>query len=290
MSRFKLKFVEGDEAIDILLNSDPYISQMSSFERGIRMRIDKDVDEDEYREHLIKQVVPWKDSEKEMVEARIFMIQGKFEELKINFNFPDQVKFLKTTGLEEIRECPGYCRRGTIVMSQRIVDYMRDSFLVHELFHIQSQFNPELRFALYEQLGFKKCQNEIKLPSDIANKKITNPDAPNLDVYISVTYKDEKVNTVPIVFYNRNGFYNKLCIKLLVVEESKEDQVWRYVTDKDGNYTLFGVTDVDDFFTQIGKTHYYIHPEEVLATRFASMVTNNKHDEFVEKMMELISS
>ena len=65
----------------------------------------------------------------------------------------------------------------------------KNTFLIHELFHIRNQNNPTLRYKLYNSLGFHHC-NEIILPSELLNKKITNPDAPRLDVYINVHHKE----------------------------------------------------------------------------------------------------
>ncbi len=270
--KMNFKFVEGDEAEEILLDSDPYISQMTPFERGIRMDVDRDVSEEEFREYIVKQVRPWTDDEKELLKKVLMKVEKQFEDYI--FQFPDPIKLIKTNGLEDIRECRGYCRRNTIVMGQNTIYNITESFFLHELFHIQSQNNPELRYKLYEDLGFHRC-NEIVLPPSLANKKITNPDAPRLDVYITVSHSGKKVTGVPVIFYNKegpDGFFNRLYIRLLAVKYSKEKSEWVYDLDENSDPILISVDDTEDFFAQIGKSHYYFHPEEILATRFEQMV------------------
>ena len=44
---------------NILLNSDPFISQMTPFERGMWMDVDRDVFEEEFREYIAIQMLCW---------------------------------------------------------------------------------------------------------------------------------------------------------------------------------------------------------------------------------------
>jgi hypothetical protein len=66
-----IKFVEGDEAVDILLNSDKYFKIMTPQERCIRMGIEYDPDKpiscDEFSEYAKKQVRTFSDAEKKRI-------------------------------------------------------------------------------------------------------------------------------------------------------------------------------------------------------------------------------
>lgn len=265
---------------------------MNSYERGIRAGKEGElVSEEEFREYLAKQWLPWTDAEKQKVTDMFKIVEKKV--VQYGLTLPDPIKLIKTTGLDDIRECGGYCRGNTIVLLQKSVDNLYEGIIVHEMFHIMSQNNPSLRYKLYRQLGFYHC-NEIELPKDIHAQKVTNPDAPRLDVCIELTVKEtnKKVKCLPVIFYNKDpdfvgGFFDRLGIKLLVVEKD-EDGVYVVKLDDNEKPTLYTVGDVEDFFSQVGDTHYYFHPEEVLATRFDEMVCQKMDNKFIRMLNDTL--
>lgn len=288
----EVKFVQGDDAIDVLLNSDEYLSKLSPFEMGVRMGDSntKEVTPEEFRDHLSKQTLEWTIEEKDKVVDLFGQIESKLE--IYDLKFPNPIKLIKTTGLDDIRDCSGYCRRHAIVMSQKTVDRDPDNlerFFMHELFHIQSQVSPELRYKLYALIGFEHC-NEISIPKDLAEKKITNPDAQDLDVVINVTYNGEKIKCLPIILYDSKApgnFFQRLRIKLLQVTQNL-DGLYEYykIDDEEGtDFNLISVEDTSDFSEQIGDSDYYFHPEEILATRFEELVRDNDLDNPYIKML-----
>ncbi len=149
----------------------------------------------------------------------------------------------------------------------------------HELFHVLSRANPELRERLYEAIGFAKCK-EVEFPARLRLRKITNPDAPRNDHYIRVRVGGKECLAVPILFADsdtydpaRGGeFFDYLQFRLLLVERGK--QPGSVTTLYDGeDPRLVDLQQVTGFFEQVGRnTGYVLHPEEVLADNFALLV------------------
>ena len=104
---------------------------------------------------------------------------------------------IKTTGAEEGNAA--YTRATAIVLPKSELGKGQDhlkKLICHELFHILSRQNPELREKLYAIIGFTKC-NEIKLPPELERRKITNPDAPRNDHFIRLQIEGQESLAVP---------------------------------------------------------------------------------------------
>jgi len=285
-----IQFIQGNEANDIILNSDNYLNKMNSFDRAVRMDSDRnDISVEEFGKYVTEHILEWLDEEKEIINNFIKEISEFLTTQKFKGVFPNPVKIIKTDGLEDIRECAGYCRKNTIVVRESAIKMKRISFWVHELFHIFSQNNNELRDQLYNSIGFFKC-NELTLPSDIKEKTLTNPDCPNHDVYIKVTsiYDNTEIYVTPVLFYDKTtigGFFQKLYIKLIQVEKQENDD---YIVKIENNKVKdFDVIDVINFFAQIGHCHYYFHPDEILATRFEKLYFND-NDKYINTMSKIL--
>ena len=170
--------------------------------------------------------------------------------------------------------------------------------ICHELFHILSRQNPELRERLYGKIGFTKC-NEIELPPDLALRKITNPDAPRNDHFIRLRKSGDEFLAVPILLSSaktydmkRGGeFFDYLQFQFLVVEKSSDSQNFKAVAEGLSS-SLVGMQLVSGFMEQVGRnTDYIIHPEEILADNFALLVLNEQKvasPEILQKMREVL--
>jgi hypothetical protein len=347
MLKIDINFVEGEKAIEILLNSDNYYQIMTPNERALRMGIDHDPDkpisEEEFGNYVKQHICEFKSSDKRIITDIIDKITKCLQDNNFVGYFPETVNIILTDGQEDIRECAGYCRKNTICINKRGLRNDPLSLFAHELFHIFSQNNPGLRNKLYKSIGFKKC-NDIVLPTDLIPKLITNPDAQLHDVYINVKLKKEKklkkrklsqthserkyeevkskevkckevkckeikckeikceevkseeikcdeIKVTPVLFYDKdNGvsFFQKLYIRLLRIEpknrnKTSDDSIdhklpqieYVYYVNDEKQYEMYTVDEVDNFWSQVGDCRYYFHPDEILATRFASHVVNN---------------
>jgi hypothetical protein len=189
--------------------------------------------------------------------------------------FPKKITFIKTTGAEEGGAF--YTRDSAVMMPAKQTDAADGELLkktiAHELFHILSRTNPELREKLYALIGFTNC-GEIEFPDELKARKITNPDAPRNDHAIRVRANGREVNVVPILFSSapnydpvRDGeFFNYLQLGFVTVSKNPN-----------GGADVLAPQQLSGFFEQVGRnTDYIIHPEEILAENFALLMIGRR--------------
>jgi hypothetical protein len=206
---------------------------------------------------------------------------------------------IKTTGAEEGNAA--YTRRTAIVIPKAELaksEKELEKMICHELFHILSRKNPELRERLYEAIGFTEC-DEIELPRELASRKITNPDAPRNDHFIRLAIAGQQCVTIPVLLstaeaYNveRGGeFFEYLDFQFLVMEKGAKPRRLK-IFYENSMPKLVGLQEVSGFFEQVGQnTQYIIHPEEILADNFALLILKEENvpsPEILQKMMTIL--
>jgi len=266
-------FASVTEAAAILGQKDDFIQRLSPFDRAARMKTDKPVSEEEFLRFVKANAAAWSELEQAKLEAAISALRPALESLPLTF--PKKISFIKTTGAEEAGAF--YTRDTAIMMPAKPTDTADGELLkktiAHELFHILSRSNLELREKLYALIGFSNC-GEIEFPDELKPRKITNPDAPRNDHAIRVQANGTEVSIVPILFSSapnydpvRDGeFFNYLQLGFLIVSKNPG-------TPAD----LLTPQQVSGFFEQVGRnTDYIIHPEEILAENFALLMIGRR--------------
>jgi len=291
-------FATVPEARKILTSRDPFVVRMSPFDRAARMKTDRKVSEKEYLEFVGKNVLAWNDAEKKMITSALQGIRTELEVLSLKL--PSKVFMVKTTGNEEGRAA--YTRANAIVLPKSVLTAPTAKIrhkICHELFHIMSRENPDLREKLYAAIGFVKC-NEIAFPLELKPRKLTNPDAPMNDHYIRVQVAGKERWGIPILFstaekydVKRGGeFFSYAKFQILLVERDEVSSTVMPIYDGQ-NPKLVDMQQVSGFFEQVGKnTQYIIHPEEILAENFALLVLGERNvpsPEVIKKLREILN-
>ena len=187
-----LRFATVDEGRDLLSRRDDYIRSLGPLEMQIRLRSAEPVDIEAFIKHLQQQVLPWEDEELARTSAVAKSLAEKLGEYEIPL--PETVYLIRTTGEDE--SGAAYTRGAAIVLPRRskpLKPEVLERLLAHELFHVISRHDPELRQRLYAIIGFQPC-NSIELPEAIAPRRITNPDAPTIDYYVTIERPRERVD------------------------------------------------------------------------------------------------
>jgi hypothetical protein len=177
-----MHFASASEGRKILAAKDDFIQRLSPFDRSARMKVDRAVSEDEFVAFVEKNAVEWTEDDMQTVERAIKKLQPLLRALPLSF--PPIIQLIKTSGAEEGNAA--YTRTTAIILPKAEFaksDVNLEKLVCHELFHLLSRKNPELRDKLYAVIGFTKC-HEIALPPDLRSRKITNPDAPRNEHYI----------------------------------------------------------------------------------------------------------
>lgn len=290
-------FASQSEGRQILTVKDEFIQRLSPFDRSARMKTEKAVSEDELLAFIGRSVAEWTKDETQTVQAAIEALPPLLRDLRLSL--PPTVQLVKTMGTEEGNAA--YTRASAIVLPKiELSKGQKDiqKLICHELFHILSRQNPELREKLYGIIGFAKC-HEIELPPELQRRKITNPDAPRNDHFIRLTIDGHESLAVPILLSSvetydvkRGGeFFAYLQFRFLLVEKDGRSGNLKPVTEG-SSPKLVGMERVSGFMEQVGRnTDYIIHPEEILADNFALLVLNEHNvasPEILQKMRELL--
>lgn len=286
-------FATVEESRSILTAKDMFIEQLSPFDRSCRTRTDKNVSEKEFLGFISNNVLSWEKDEEDRLRQIITSMEPKLE--RFASFLPDKVYLVKTTGNEE--GGVAYTRGNAIVIPARqimgdVVSLYR--LISHELFHIITRRDIQLRDELYETIGFKKCPH-FEFPASLKSRKITNPDSPLNDHCIRVKADKQNLWVVPILYSNvekyskahSEHFFDYLQVAFLAV--ARDNGPGRKPTPIKGKKPkLYSEDELGGFYEQIGKnTDYTIHPEEILADNFSYLffgITELESPEIVEKM------
>jgi hypothetical protein len=270
----RVELATAAQGVRLLSSRDAFVQEMSPFDRGARLKTDRDVSEAEYLAFAGKQARDWTATEKARLEGILRDFGEKI--VRLDLPLPPRIVFVKTTGLEE--GGAAYCRGATVVLPQGLLDgdpAQLSETVFHELFHVYRTHNPEKRAALYRIVGFTPSA-EIPLPEPLARRKLTNPDAPRIDSVIRVKVDGALTPVTPVILgtadrydVSRGGeFFQQMTFRLLVL------------TEKDGRFLpssdparLLEPAQAPDYLEQTGRnTGYVIHPEEILADNFVQLV------------------
>jgi hypothetical protein len=262
----------GAEARQALTAEDDFIRALSDFDRAARMKSETPVSRAQFLKFVEEEVVIWTDSDVSKVERAATNARQKLSRFKLAL--PARILLVKTTGREEADSA--YCRGTNVtVLSRHFVNAPAaelDSILIHELFHILSRNNPELRENLYALIGFKPCA-EIEYPPTLERRHIANPDAPRLDYFVEVRRGEEKLDVVPVLFatperWNKEKggeFFAYFTWRLMAIEGGKSSPV----LNANGHPVLLSSREVSGFREQIGEQPGPIlQSEEILAEYF----------------------
>ena len=292
-----IHFAVESEGRTMLAAKDDFIERLSQFDRSARMKVDRAVSEDEFMAFVGRNVVNWTKEEMQIVQVAVEAIQPLLRELPLSL--PPIIQVIKTTGAEEGNAA--YTRGTAIVLPKSELAKSQkklERLICHELFHILSRQNRELREKLYQIIGFSQC-DEIEFPPELKRRKITNPDAPRNDHFIRVKIDGHERLAVPVLLssaevYNvkRGGeFFEYLEFQFLVVERSSDPRRLKPVYEG-SSPRLLGPQGISGFMEQIGRnTNYIIHPEEILADNFALLVLGEQNvasPEILQKMREVL--
>ncbi|MBN1360469.1 MAG: hypothetical protein JW993_07750 [Sedimentisphaerales bacterium] len=274
-------FATVEQGRQVLTARDEFVRNLSPFDRAARMKTNHEVSEEAFLEFVGQNVLAWTDAEQKRIESLFAEIQPRTAAFSLPF--PPTIYLIKTGGREE--GGAAYTRANAVVVPATMLGpnrMLNANLICHELFHVLTRANPELRDRLYEVIGFKKC-NEIELPAALRPRKLTNPDAPTNEHYIEVQVEGQPALAVPVLFSrserydpNRGGeFFQYLVFQFLLVER-QADSPNLSVIYRDGTPRLVEADQLSGFWEQVGRnTQYIFHPEEILADNFALLVRQN---------------
>ena len=290
-----IPFTTVAEAKALLANQDIYIQGLSPFERAAKIKRAGPVSTDQYIDFIQNQAIEWIDEDK--AKLRKVVATAKPKLARFAKHLPERIDLIKTTGNDE--GAAPYTRGTSIILPRRRAGQSAkglERLFYHELFHIVSRSNPNLRDQLYKIIGYEKC-GAVSLPGDMMPRRISNPDAPVVEHCIRVSKDSESYWAAPVLFSRTpkydpetgGTFFRYLEFRLMGIDRKSAK-----ATLKNGKPVFFKPDEVEGFFEQIGRnTGYIIHPEETLANNFVHLMTGKqdlKNPEIPEKIEAILMS
>jgi hypothetical protein len=288
-------FASIDEAQRVLTRRDDFIAALSPFDRAARMKTDREVTEAEFLAFLGRNALSWTVEERDTLKRVFLNVADKLTGWHVPL--PSTVLLIKSTGAEEGQAV--YTRQEAIILpQQKLGSSERDleHTMLHELFHLMSRHDPELRKRLYRVIGFQPGHS-IEYPRQLRDRKITNPDGYETGWFINVTNGHQALPTIPILYADRERydpmrggeFFAYLVFELMAITNANGNGQPLLVQ---GQPQLLDPHKVQGFFEQIGRnTGYIIHPDEILAENFVLLLnaqTNLPSPEIMEGMRSVL--
>ena len=270
-------YATREQATKLLSVEDAYIQGLGQFDIESKAQ-NKKASLKDLKKLTIESILEWDEDERTKIQTQLVAIDSTLNSMYYHLNMPSEIVFIKSTMQDEGRAA-GYTRGHSIVLKEG-VSYYSDmqlrELLLHELFHVLSRHDARLRKDLYQLIGFTIC-NEIKLPIDLKNKKISNPDAPFKDSYITLAKGDTTIECMMYLYskrpYQGGSFFTYLSIGLVVLQ----GDVQKEIALRNGQPIIYTTEEVENFAEQIGQnTAYIIDPEEVMADNFMHAVLQAK--------------
>ena len=273
-SAHEIEFASIEKARAVLGTRDDFVARLSPFDRAARLQSADDVSEDKYLAFTTASAREWSNDERARLTSAFAAIKPKLAELLPELDAP--ILLIKTSGQEE--GGAGYTRANAVMLPQALTDEGElQRLLAHEIFHVVSRNNPNLKRALYQTIGFEQC-GEVVLPAALAVRKMTNPDAPVNEHCIEVQVDGANVWGMPILLSRQERFdpaagvpfFGYLTLQMLLVER---DGASSRPLERNGAPVLVPFSRVGGLLEQIGRnTQYVIHAEEILASNFELLV------------------
>jgi hypothetical protein len=293
----EVRFATVEQGRQVLTTDDAFTNQLSRFDLQCRLKTGKDVALDDWKEFVSKHVRSWERNEINAVSMSIERLHKRLQDFRLPL--PPVIQLVRTTGDEESNAA--YTRSSSIVLPAKVMNYDEtklDRLLLHELFHIMSRHDGALRAKLYAIIGFELCDS-IELPTSLAARRITNPDAPLIDCVIRLIVKaGKRVTGAPILYAATKQYdaqkgatlFQSMQFRLLVVEERGDR--WQPVLFN-GEPVVINPRQEQEFLDKIGKnTTYIIHPDEILADNFVRLVMKDENipsPKITEQMLRVLT-
>lgn len=279
-------FLNQKDASDFLSTSDDFTQNLTPLDLALHHATKNTMTEVEQLNFLKKTSLAWSESEIALINNEIETIKNAIITLGINLNLPSEIKLIKTNGSDEFNS--HYTRGNAIIFPANSEGKITTDVatFVHEIFHIMTRHNPHLVDGLYALCNFSPI-NRIKIPESIKDIALTNPDAFYYDHAITVHANGLEINIIPF-------FYSAIKQTEITgpVDEATTFKLGLLdlATLNDPQPKMYKTSETDYKDQALTNSHYYIHPEEIMAENFRLLLTNSpaKHSKVLENLKEFL--
>ncbi len=292
-NNFSFKFADKRQADNVLTVSDKYIESLGKFDLEARVG-NKGATRKDLLNKIEQSTGNFTKEEKDSIIKAFDVLSDNIERKRIKLPIPKELLLIKTT-MEEEGGAAAYTRGDVICIGEgflkRIDTKRLAKLLAHELFHVLTRDNKEFRKSMYEIIGFKILNKEIKFADDIKDRFISNPDVNSYDNYAMFTVDGKAMPCTMIIRsdkdYAGGSFFDYVHIGLVPLDNNFNPMM------KDHKTIVYDLDDASDFYDKVGRnTGYVINPEECLADNFSLALCGSEKElpnpEIIEKIVNTI--
>lgn len=287
-----ITFLDSTEAALAIISDDVdgFFSQITALDMSIQMKknyTDRPTALKAYQKYLRTEVMDFTTDEK-LFMVRLFEEAKKMCDTLSPRIFPGGMRLVKIRPNHYGRDVY-YTRGNDIMIPANIFETMdADSqlpIMLHEIFHIISRYQPEVRKEMYSLIGFTKAKTTPIASSPLAERLLTNPDGVTMDYVQNLGNEVQETVVIPLIkskfkefSKDRTSFFEYLDFDLYEVKDNNG----KLNILADGNAaTTVELKKTPNFFTQIkDNTQYIIHPDEIMADNFMLALLAYKKNEY----------
>ena len=282
------QFATLAQARDILSRHDDYVAATAPLERSVLLRTTEALSPERFAAAMADTALEWSEEER----RRIGEVLPRLERFVsgMRWSAPTTVLFIKASS--RLMDGFPHTRANAIVLQERMLrDALEksgflDYLLAHEVFHVLTRANRDLRDELYAAIGFRRCSS-AEIPQALARLRITNPDEPPVRYTIRVAQGE----VMPLAHFASDAIEpSEGIMKHVRVSWLRVDRRDGHCAARDGE--RLGVDELHGFYEQVGtNTQYVIHPEEILADNFALLFRGGQKPEspeIVERLARIL--
>jgi hypothetical protein len=274
-----LDSTKASEAI-IMDDIDGFYDQISEVEMQIQMKKTKPFESrstalNAYKKFIAKEVSDWKTEEMNAMVRLFQQVKSLCDTLSPRI-FPGGMRLIKVKTNHYGKDVY-YTRGRDILIPENIFPLDEESeqlpVMIHEVFHVLSRYNADIRQDMYGLIGFSKAKKPVILNVALQKILLTNPDGVTFQYAIKLEEGESGKMAVPLItskfrrFHPDNpAFFDYLNFDLYEIKDM--GSYYEVTSDTEGKTTI-PLKNTPVFFTKIkDNTQYIIHPDEIMADNF----------------------
>ena len=153
----------------------------------------------------------------------------------------------------------------------------------HEMWHVISRNNPELRKQMYALIGFHVLPDEVEIPAEVKAHILCNPDVERHDSYATFKIHGKPTDCM-LLLYSEDDEYSAFNLTFFIANAdgywllALDPETHKPYRDEKGQWVLYNCTEAEDFDQVMsgGNTRYCDDPEECMADNFSYAMMNDK--------------
>ncbi len=262
-------FADRDVTAELLTAHDAFSRQLSPLNRQILAISEAPIDNAALHAKLKASALDWTPSEIQALRRSLRQADQAATAAHVIYRLPPTIHLAKESAA--IYSGSPYTRCSAVFLPAPPTA----AVLIHELYHVMSRYNPEIRAALYALVGYRPCRVSLSsLGADLENIVITNPDTDAFgETCITLPEAGKPVTYVPLLI--GNGRYdgtldgwNSILDPILVVVHGNRVVVINGKTE----YREMMSADYLRAVGSNGSTEPF-HPEELIARNLQQALT-----------------